>query len=213
MSLIAKNTGNGEEFKKVSEGNHIARCVRVIDLGTQSYEWNGKRHSQPKVQIAFEIPQERIDINGENLPMMLSIDYTLSLHEHAKLRAALEQWRGQPFTEEQLAGFDLRKLLGVTALITVMHSKSPKTGKTYANIVAMSPAKIGGQIMECPPAENPPIFYEIEQGTGGDYSKLPEWTQKKIQASEEFSGKVEESQGEATGEVVKDAFGNSDLPF
>ncbi len=63
--------------------------------------------------------------------------YTLSLHENASLRKDLENWRGKKFTEEELQGFDLEKLLGVNALITVVHSQGAD-GKTYSNIAAVS---------------------------------------------------------------------------
>jgi hypothetical protein len=57
--------------------------------------------------------------------------------------------------------------------------------------------------------ENTQVFYEIEQGEGGQFGELPEWLQEKIRSSKEFSAKGASSapQGGDT-----DADGNS-IPF
>ena len=59
-----------------------------------------------------------IDVSGE---------FTLSMGEKANLRKFLEQWRGKPYTVEQVdAGVPLDKLVGNWALLTVAHKKSAK---------------------------------------------------------------------------------------
>ncbi|HEY3876871.1 MAG TPA: hypothetical protein VGM92_15490 [Candidatus Kapabacteria bacterium] len=211
MSLIAKDTGNGEEFKKIPEGNHIARCVRVVDLGTQSYEWQGQTHSNPKVQLSFEIPEERIEIEGKNLPMMISAEFTKSLHEKAKLRATLENWRGRKFAEPELEGFDIKKLLGVPAIITVQHAtgSGKNSGKVFANITSISSAKIGGKSVTCALQENPLIYYEIEERQGGAFNDLPEWTQKKILNASEMKAPIDE----ASPYEESHSEPNDDIPF
>ena len=210
MSLIARSTG-AKDFQKVSQGNHIARCVRVVDFGTQVYTYNNETKSALKVQISFEIPGERIEINGEDLPSMLSYEATNSLHENSNLRPMLESWRGRNFTTEELEGFELKKLLGVSAMITVMHVENKK-GKVFAKIVAIADAKIGGKKVDCPPQESPFIFYEIEQGIhGAAYEGLPKWIQDKICKAKELNG--HDDAPVATDEVASEAKDGSDLPF
>ena len=70
--------------------------------------------------------------------------YTLSLHENAALRRDLQSWRGRAFTETELAGFDLKTVLGVPCMITLVHSPDGK----YANIQAVAGLPKG---MEAPP--------------------------------------------------------------
>ena len=53
----------------------------------------------------------------------------------ASLRKDLESWRGQPFTKEELKGFDLKNILGASCQLQVVHNVSD--GKTYANIAAV----------------------------------------------------------------------------
>lgn len=65
-----------------------------------------------KIRIFWEIIGETIEINGEQMPRLVSKEFTLSLNEKSKLRQALQSWRGKAFTAEELQGFDLRKVLG-----------------------------------------------------------------------------------------------------
>jgi hypothetical protein len=61
--------------------------------------------------------------------------YTASLNEKATLRKDLESWRGKPFTKEELAAFDLEKLLGANGLFSVVHIKGRKDpSQTFAAI-------------------------------------------------------------------------------
>ena len=42
MSFIVENTSSGGDFKPVPAGLHLARCYRIIDLGTQRSEFDGQ---------------------------------------------------------------------------------------------------------------------------------------------------------------------------
>ena len=66
-------------------------------------------------------------------PFLLTQIYTLSLHEKSNLRKDLESWRGKTFTEEELKGFDLERLINVPALVNVIHVKS-NDGKTRSRL-------------------------------------------------------------------------------
>jgi len=70
-------------------------------------------------------------------PYTVSSRYTASLHEKSRLRADLQSWRGRAFSAEELAAFDLEKLIGVGCLLNVVHTA--RNGKQYADIVAIMP--------------------------------------------------------------------------
>lgn len=141
MSLIASDTGGGD-FKLIPAGVHIGRCFRIVDLGTQEEEYQGELKLMPKIAIYWELHGEDEDgnplmmDNGE--PMFIWQEYTKSLGQKAKLRAALEAWRGKPFTEEELKGFDITKLLNAYCMVNVTHKTSQK-GRTYANVSSLTP--------------------------------------------------------------------------
>lgn len=136
--IVSENAG-GSTFTPCPPGSYLARCVRLVDLGTQQTEYQGESKSAHKVLLAFEVldTETRRD-DGE--PFVLSKRYTLSLHEKAALRKELASWRGRDFTPEELKGFDLRNILGKECFISVV--ESTKGDRTYSNIASiMKPPK------------------------------------------------------------------------
>lgn len=191
MAFIATDTGGGN-FKTVPAGVFIGRCWELIDLGTQTNEtgmYAGK--SDHKIKIGFELFGEdeegnklTVEFDGKEMPMTITKDYTVSLHEKANLRKELAAWRGKDFTEEEAKGFDVTKLIGAYAMINVTH-KTNAQGKTRANISGLSP--LPSALRNAKPApvhsnrifdlDNPDMemfagFYEYLQET---IKKSPEW--------------------------------------
>jgi hypothetical protein len=140
MSLIARDNGGGD-FKRTPPGVHIGRCYRIVDLGTQEVTWEGQTKLQDKVTIYWELHGEAEDGSplktDEGEPMTIFATYTNSLGKKAKLRADLESWRGRPFTDEELKGFDITKLIDAYCLVNVVHTE--RDGKTYANVQSLTP--------------------------------------------------------------------------
>ena len=54
MSLTVSESAGGN-FLPCPPGTFLARCSRIIDMGTQQTEYQGEKKSQPKVLITFEI--------------------------------------------------------------------------------------------------------------------------------------------------------------
>lgn len=190
MGLVAKATG-GSDYEPIPAGQYQAACLWVVDLGTHYNVAYDKRAR--KVLIGWEIPEVRIEIekDGEkkNLPRMLSKTYTLSLHEKSTLRKELEMWRGKTFTEQELEGFDLSKLIGVNCMLQIIHKQVGE--KTYANIVSITPlykglTKIG--------LEGAGITYSMDDDPEIP-AGLPGWVVKKIEESEESAGSAREPEG------------------
>ncbi len=126
MGLILKDTG---DFKLSPAGQHHAVCVDVIDKGLVAVEWEGKKRTQHKCRIVWEI--DALMEDGKTR-YTAGRQFTASLGEKAALRAFLEAWRGRPFTEDELSGFDTEQLIGINALIQIVHTK--KGDRTYDNI-------------------------------------------------------------------------------
>ena len=185
MPLIA-TAPSSQEFAPIDAGTYLARCVQVLDLGTQTTEWMGEIKQTRKVRLAFETPTETKVFKEENgeQPYMLSKEYTLSLGEKANLRADLESWRGKTFTAEELEGFDLFTILGVPCMITVTHKTSKDGQKTFATITGISKIMKG---MECPEAHNELIKFAIDEWEDATFEKLSKYTQEKIYNSLEWA--------------------------
>jgi hypothetical protein len=182
MALIARDKGGGD-FTPIPEDLHLAICYGIWDIGTQfSERWEKSVH---KVVVVWEIPNCRGDFEKdgkmENLPRAISKRYRLSLHKKADLRKDLESWRGKKFTDEELKGFDLKKLLGAPCQIQVLHNKVED--KIYANIAAIIKAPTGTQLTP----ENPLKFFSFEDGMEIP-NGTPQWIIDLVKNSEEYKG-------------------------
>jgi len=128
MPIIAKV---GPTFIPAPEGAHPAVCVDVVDLGTLEVNYGGKSKKQHKIRIVWQIDENQED----GKPFIVQQRFTLSLHEKAGLRKALESWRGKQFTDDELEGFDVETVIGKPCLLNVMHNK--KDGAVYANVTSI----------------------------------------------------------------------------
>lgn len=173
------------ENKIPDSGTYPARCIQVIDLWTQIIEWQWQTKEQRKIRLTFELPTELETFNPEKgeQPYILSNTYTLSLSEKSSLRADLESWRGQEFTQQELEWFDIHNILGKECSLGVVHEKSKDGKKTFANISSISKAMKG---MNVPEAINPLVYLNLEDFDQAIYDSLPEFLRNKISESKEF---------------------------
>lgn len=202
MPIIKQNESS---FVPVPEGTHPARCYSMISLGTQQGN-NPQFKPSFQVLIQFELPNESIEINGEKKPMMTSHflnAYLGSPKKPSKTNLFLTAWRGRAFTEAELAGFDLSKVVGATCLLNMIHEQ--KDGKLRERIAAIMPLP-KGMTMSGP--INKPLIYEIEQGRDAVFQSLPEWTQKMIEKCQEWT-----QPAAAASEPEAEAEANDDIPF
>lgn len=142
MPIIAKG-GDSKTYTPAPEGVHQAVCVDVIDLGMVQSTFADEKTGQPKVQHKVNVVWQIGDKRDDGKRHQLYKRYTLSLHEKAALRHDLESWRGKAFSFDELAGFDVEKLIGANALVNVQHRQSADKTRTYANVVAIMPLAKG----------------------------------------------------------------------
>jgi len=218
MSLtISATESKGGDRQLPEAGATTGVCFSIVDKGTQKTNWDGEEKWTPKVRLSFELPEQTIEgeviENGKTTkvtkPMIVSMELTRSLGERATLRKHLETWRGQAFTSKELAAFNMKNLLGKAAMLTLVN-KTSQAGREYCSIQGL--AKLPKSVKAPTTTENKQVFYEIEEGTGGAFSELPEWLQKSILESKELSGAASAPQGKAAPVDNKDVDGNS-MPF
>lgn len=213
--LIA--SASGSNFKPVPAGMHLARCYRIIDLGTQRSEYQGKINDQHKVMFGFEVHGD--DDAGNPLrtdtgPLVIPKIYTLSLNEKASLRSDLVSWRGRDFTAEELEQkFHLKNVLGAWGMIVVAITE--RDGKKYSNITSINliPAQVKKNGL--PEGENELLYWEIEDGSMEAFEKFGKGIQEKIKKSPEFQRRfgsnTAQDYAKASGGSFKDL--EDDIPF
>tara|TARA_R110002033_G_scaffold21192_1_gene52874 strand:+ start:83 stop:676 length:594 start_codon:yes stop_codon:yes gene_type:complete len=177
MTIIAKSTETS--YPKVPIGVHKARCVKVIDLGTQKQEYGGEISWKRQILVIWELPEE---LNNDQ-PMTISKFYTLSLHEKSNLGKDLTSWRGRPFTETEKQGFDVEKLIGITCQVNVMHKDNGKE-----DISSIMPLGKDDKIAE---QFNPSVSFDIgdyQKGQKETFNQLSEGIRRMILRSKELDG-------------------------
>lgn len=100
-----------------------ARCVGVIELGTQTVTFEGRSNQVKKVQLIFEVPGEVYQSgDNEGKPIKTFASYTMSIGPKSNLGKALVAWRGKEFTDEEKDAFTLDKILDKPCNITINQS-------------------------------------------------------------------------------------------
>jgi len=123
-------------WKQPEAGNWPATCIRIIDLGTQKREYQGETSYRRQSLIIWEIDGQTDD---KGQPITISKAYTASLGDKANLRKDLESWRGRPFTSSELAGFDVKNLLGKACLLNLIKTQGQKGEKTVISTISALP--------------------------------------------------------------------------
>jgi hypothetical protein len=184
MGFLATAEGEGGSFEIVPEGTRIARCIQVIDLGHQYSEYYNKvKH---KILLAWELPSVS-HAEGARIgePMLVFKRYTLSLHENSNLRADLESWRGRAFTEEELEGFDVLKVLDHPCQVSITHRKEGKN--TWADVKSVTSLGEGQPVMD---RFHPLLSFDVDAPDMTVFEGFSENLQRTIRNSEEWKNKA-----------------------
>jgi hypothetical protein len=213
MALIASASSGGTSTPAPS-GTHVARCVQVIDLGTQKDDGKYGLKIQPKLRLTWELPTELHTFREENgeEPFVVGKEYTLNLGDKSNLRKDLESWRGRPFTPQELEGFDVSKLLGAVCMLNIVHKPKADGSGVYANIAGISPLMKG---ITCPPAVMALLCYEVSMGRNEVFGKIPEWLRKKIEGCENWKQQAKPEPEPDEAHTVGDgtALHSDSIPF
>ena len=166
----------------IPTGTYIAVCIGVVELGRQESVYNGKTRYTDKVRIIFEIPSQRIEVDGEEVPRWISRDFALTSAPNGNLRGFVQTWLGKTFSDMDAGEFELFDLLGQQAMLSTVVSEDGK----YANINSAIPLPDG---MIAPPATSQFIKFDVEEWDDDAFAALPEYLQKKIMNSMEYRDK------------------------
>lgn len=203
MKFPAKTT---TDFELAPEGNHVAICNAIVDLGLQP---GTAMYPAPKhqVYVRFELCNEFVERDGKKAPVVIGKSFTASMHEKAGLRKFIEGWFGKKFpTDAAAADFDFSKLIGYKCLANVTHYEG-KDGKQRAGLQSASPIPKGMDVANVSQF-NPSLFFDLNTATAAEFSALPEWLQKKVAARlDDSPPDTDQHNGKEVGEF------DDDIPF
>lgn len=215
MSFIVEDKGGN--FERCPSGMHLARCYRIVDLGTQKSEYMGQVKYLHKIMLGWEI--HGTDDNGKLLNMMdgrpfaIFKNYTLSWSEKANLRLDLQSWRGKAFTQEEMRKFDLKNILGAWCMLNVIE-RAGQNGNTYANVDGVTPVPSIIKQSGLPQAVNKNELFNLQDPDMALFEAFSDNLKTKITSSpewEKLQGKTPEAPKAHQGspEVGVD----DDIPF
>jgi hypothetical protein len=191
----------GSDFQTVDSGNYVARCYKLIDLGTQYGEYEGKPTSARKVVIGWEFPTELMD---DGKPFVTSAFYTMSIGEKAKLRSILKDWRGRDFTPEELCSFELKTILGTPCMLNMVANKK---GKIVPGSVSAMPKG-----MKCDNQINPSVYFSLDEDEFQPevFDTLSDWFKAEIKKSPEYQALMDKL---FPRQLAANHDDDSDIPF
>jgi len=168
MPLVPKSRPS---IEPIPADTYQAVCYAVVDLGTHLNEkW---KTEQQKILIAWEIPSVRYKYERDGTQFdearVIAKKYTFSYAENAYLFKDLTNWRGKPFTEDEIKSFDIFKVLKQNCMLQIIHTENNQ--KTYANVSGVVKLPAGMKLIE---PEHTVIQYSMQENEG-DLSGLPEW--------------------------------------
>lgn len=194
-------------------GTHLARCVWMLDLGTQRDVFQGREETARKLLLGFELPNETHTYRDgeEPEPFVVSREFRRSLHAKAALRAFLEGWRGQAFTDEDLRRFDLGRLAGKPCMLSIVHKTSASSGRTRAVIQSAGRLVKG---MDCPPQVRPTTVFSLDDDALDieTFERIPAWIRDKITASPEYQELTRPNHAADPVDIVGNTE-DEDIPF
>ena len=215
MSFIVEDTGGN--FERCPPGMHLARCYRIVDLGTQKSEYMGEVKYLHKIMLGWEI--HGADENGKALKMMdgrpfaIFKNYTLAWSEKANLRIDLQAWRGKAFTQEEMRKFDLQNILGAWCMLNIIERQG-QNGNTYSNVSSVTPVPSVIKQSGLPQPINKNEMFNLQKPDMAIFETFSENLKTKITSSpewEKFQGKI--SIPDATVPPSSQLDPDEDIPF
>ena len=193
--MMVKDAGGGD-FEQPEAGTYSANSYKLIDVGTQTGEFQGKPTVRRQVILGWELDEPMSD----GRPFVVGKFYTASLSEKATLRHDLESWRGRAFTEDELGGFDLQGVLGKPCMLTLTRTDKGKT-----KVAAVSKLPKGMTPMK---AVNPITYFSLDDFDVNVFAGLSDGIKRMIMQSPEY-------QEAMRGGAVAPSNGNEsdDIPF
>lgn len=222
--LLKDEPKANSDFEPAPAGNHAARCIAIVDLGSRpklKYQSTTEYKDVHEVWILWELPNKirTFEHEGEmrSEPFSVSNFYTLSMHDKSNLSLMLTGWRGRAFTEDEKKGFDLNNLLGLPCLLDVIHYTN---GAGYVKAKARAAGRLP-EGMECPPQVNPSVSFSFDEFSQDSLNGVSEGIRKMVMESNEYKAMGLTSppteQGVPTppsrAEPPKPAYDDSEIPF
>ena len=213
MSFFVEDKGN---FETTPTGNHLARCYRIVDVGTQKSEYMGQIKYLRKVMLGWEVHVADDDNKPikmkDGRPFAIFKNYTLSWADKATLRLDLASWRNKPFSQDELRKFDLKTILGHFCMLNIIE-RPGKDGKSYTNVAGITPVPAIIKQQGFPEGVNVLEIFQLDNPDYDMFEKFSDNLKKKIESSPEWVKLTKAPTQEKASTAASFVEEDSDVPF
>lgn len=176
-----KGDSGKKDLGRVDDGSYPARVVQIVNVGKQyKTDWqsgeietydDGNPVIQSKMFVTWELPDEKVEIDGEEWPRWYSKEFTISAHEKAALPKLLKV--------ANVTDGDVTKMINAPMLIEIGSTSSGK-----AKVTGYTKPPKGMEVNEL--VNEPKVFdpYDPDMSV---YNKLPNFIQNKIKEAVDFN--------------------------
>jgi len=183
VERLGLQADEGSSFEPAPAGTHVARCVGLIQLGTQTTEYQGKEGKpRRKIMLLWELPNELREFNEDEgqKPFIVSHIYSLVINDKATWTIHIESWLNKKIDKY----FNPLTLLGLPCTLTIQHKSATS-----------DPSKIRGKVtgitgltkeQTCPDRITPIKKLLFEEWDQGLFEEQSEWIQNTIMQSKEY---------------------------
>lgn len=167
------------DFEQIPEGVYLARCARVIELGTQYSEKFDT--SSNKAQIVLSLPGHTVNIGGEDKQAFISNAFGITMSNNKKGNMKQYTRALDPNSQATNIGY----FLDQPCQVSIVHSEKGK-----AIIDSVSPVLPGTEV---PALDTDPFWFSWEKPDPAVWSQLPEFTRNMIREATNFKGSLVEA--------------------
>ena len=208
MLISTTQSNSTKEFKNAPPGSHLGRLYKIVDLGTQQGEWEGKATYARKMIFYFELHGEDDKgmplTNDDGKPLIVTKYYNASLGEKATLRKHLQTWLNLDFSKMP-EGFKVENILGKFAMINV--TTYQKDNKTRASVEGLSAVPAIVVKHGLPQGVNEISIFDLNKFDSAKFDSLSDSIKKMIMSSPEYRALTQQP------ESSSDDLGDDQIPF
>lgn len=193
---------SNSEFQTPPVGTHLAKLIRIVDLGTQEGEYQGKPTKRRQSLFTWELPFETME---DGRPFIISKFYTQSLGEKANLTKDLASWLGKaptpPTKPEENAEFvenTIKPLLNKGCQIVVSERENGK--KVVSAVTGLGKGTVVPE-----ETHNPVVFFDLNNYDDEVFDGLSDRIKEMIMKTPEYD-KIINGEPAAVAE-------STDIPF
>lgn len=167
-----------KERELLPADNYMARCCKIVHIGTSEFEKNGSTYELNKAVLFFEIL-------GSEGPFIADREVVLNTAKDSDFRKLLNGWRGQDLTDEEADSFDITVLLDKPCMVNIGHKTIRWDGGSFETEEVLGISKKPGT-MTFPAGKIAPVILDYDNWSKEVFDGLPQRYKKKITNSKEY---------------------------